>query len=159
MSEIIFSHVDHGLPRMVDVSHKSPSVREASAVATLSLPAFVTDLIDDGELLSKKGPVFATAIIAGVMAAKNTSSLIPFCHALMLDDVKISITTKSAGLIEIKSTIKSCGRTGVEMEALTSATITALTIYDMCKSVTLDIKITEVKLLKKSGGKSEWRSS
>ena len=108
------------------------------------------------ELITKKGPVFQTAIIAGVMGAKKTSELIPFCHPIGLEDCQISITVKGERAI-INSTAIITSKTGVEMEALTAASIAALTIYDMCKALSHDIVIEEIKLMEKTGGKKDFK--
>jgi cyclic pyranopterin phosphate synthase len=114
----------------------------------------ITELIDDQEIHLGKGPVFNTAIIAGTMAAKNVSSLIPLCHNLSIDDIKFDISTPCSGMIQIACEVRCVGRTGVEMEALTGASIAALTIYDMCKSVSFDMEILSTRLLLKHGGKN-----
>ena len=140
---------------MVDVSDKSASEREAVARCIVHLPDNVHSEIDGDDISSKKGPVFATAIIAGVMAAKKTHELIPFCHPLGLEncDVSIRIDGKDA-VIECRCKVHH--RTGVEMEALTGASVAALTIYDMCKALSHDIVIGETRLLSKSGGKHDY---
>lgn len=150
------SHVDRiGNPAMVDVSSKKETIREAHAQARVWLgPAIVARLKKD-ELATKKGPVFQTAIIAGIMGAKKTSDLIPLCHPVGLDDCKVSISIVDAYAV-IQSTATVSARTGVEMEALTAATIAALTIYDMCKSMSHDIRIEEIQLMSKSGGKKDF---
>jgi len=113
-------------------------------------------LIKNDELISKKGPVFQTAIIAGVMGAKKTAELIPLCHPIGLEDCQIKISVvKSKVVIDTVATVKS--KTGVEMEALTAASVAALTIYDMCKALSHDIVIEEVKLMSKTGGKSDFK--
>lgn len=137
---------------MVDVTEKNDTMREAIAESRLLLPVFVTDALVDGELTTKKGPVFATAIIAGTMAVKQTSNLIPLCHALPIGSVHVTIEAKNPGVIVIRCAVKSYGKTGVEMEALTGASVAALTIYDMCKALSFEMTIAETKLLKKSGG-------
>ena len=150
------SHVDkQNRPQMVDVSGKTASEREAVARCIVHLPDNVHQAIDGDEISSKKGPVFATAIIAGVMAAKKTHELIPFCHPLGLEncDVSIRIDGKDA-VIECRCKVHH--RTGVEMEALTGASVAALTIYDMCKALSHDIVIGETRLLAKSGGKNDY---
>ena len=140
---------------MVDVSDKTPSSREAKAQSMLTVPAWLTDhLLREGQT-SCKGPVFHTAIIAGTMAAKHTSSLIPLCHVIGIDHVSLDITVKQPGEIVICCSVKTVSRTGVEMEALMGASIAALTIYDMCKSLTFDMEITKTKLLQKTGGKHD----
>ena len=137
---------------MVDVSEKQPTRRMARARATVRLGKAIVAEIKGNELRTRKGPVFQTAIIAGVSAAKQTSSLIPFCHPIGLEDCQISITVKGDSAI-IESSAVVTARTGVEMEAMTAATVAALTVYDMCKGLSHDIRIEEVLLLEKRGGK------
>lgn len=137
---------------MVDVGHKPASKRKAVAMANVSMPSSVVKELEGGEIHSKKGPVFATAIIAGTMAVKQTSSLIPFCHPLPIDNVSIAIAVKDDGLVVIECSVESLGRTGVELEALTGASIAALTIFDMCKSIAKDIIVGEIKVIEKTGG-------
>jgi cyclic pyranopterin phosphate synthase len=149
------SHVRGDLPTMVDVSHKPQTFREATAEARVLLPSWITGQVFNQDVVTKKGPVFATAIIAGTMAAKNTSSLIPFCHELMIEHVDISVAIKKPEEVVILCTVKTNGRTGVEMEALTGASVAALTVYDMCKSLSTDITISEIRLLEKRGGKHD----
>jgi cyclic pyranopterin monophosphate synthase len=151
-----FSHTtDGGLPKMVDVSDKSVTKRIAKARATVRLGKEIMGLIHNEELTTKKGPVFQTAIIAGVMAAKKTHELIPMCHPLSLEDCKIKISTeKDLAIIDTEVTVTS--KTGVEMEALTAAAVAALTIYDMCKALSHHIVIEEMKLIEKTGGKSDF---
>lgn len=139
---------------MVDVSHKPCTIRRALAMSTVRVGGKVTELIMNQEIHLGKGPVFNTAIIAGTMAAKRVSSLIPLCHSLNIDDIKFDISIPSSGMIQITCEVRSVGRTGVEMEALTGASIAALTIYDMCKSVSFDMEILSTRLLLKQGGKS-----
>ncbi len=152
-----FSHLDaSGKATMVDVGHKSVTKRIASAQAVVSLPEVVMQHFDGKDVATKKGGVFQTAILAGIMGAKKTSDLIPLCHPLALDNCKvdISITENNQLIIITEASITS--KTGVEMEALTAASIAALTIYDMCKGMSHDIIIKEIKLLSKTGGKSEF---
>jgi cyclic pyranopterin phosphate synthase len=141
---------------MVDVSDKKMTHRVAKAQAVVFLGKEIMLLLKGDELITKKGPVFQTAIIAGVMGAKRTSELIPFCHPLGLEDVQIILTPKKDTVI-IDATTRVTGKTGVEMEALTAATIAALTVYDMCKALSHDIVIEEVKLMEKSGGKKNFK--
>lgn len=141
---------------MVDVSGKSISERRATARSVVQLPADVLSVIRDDEILTKKGPVFATAIIAGVMAAKKTHELIPFCHPLGLDSCKISIEVVNATAV-IECTCKVEHKTGVEMESLTGASVAALTIYDMLKALSHDIVISDTQLIEKSGGKRNFK--
>jgi cyclic pyranopterin phosphate synthase len=155
----MFSHLDeNGRPAMVDVSGKTPTRREAAAQARVSLPPEVLAHFRDGEIAGKKGPVFQTAVLAGTMACKKTSDLIPLCHPLPLDDIKIRIGLDETGTAIIECRVACHGRTGVEMEALTGASVAALTLYDMCKAFSHAIVITEVRLLEKSGGKSDFRA-
>lgn len=142
---------------MVDVGEKAVTRRFAHAVAVVSLPAAVARRLSRGEALSAKGPVFQTAALAGVMGAKRTAELVPLCHPLRLDDVKVEIELRGAEA-HVHCRVRATDRTGVEMEALTGATVAALTIYDMCKSVSHDIVIREVRLLEKTGGKSDYRA-
>lgn len=152
------SHVDsHNQPTMVDVSHKAASDRVAHAQAVVKFPPGIAERFADGDIQTAKGPVFATAIVAGVMAAKRTHELIPFCHPLGLDQCKVSIEMDAAGNARIDCVCKVHHRTGVEMEALTGASVAALTIYDMCKALSHDITITDTRLMAKSGGKREFR--
>jgi cyclic pyranopterin monophosphate synthase len=151
------SHVDNtGNPSMVDVSGKNVTLRTAHAQATVRVGKDIIDMISNDELLTKKGPVFQTAIIAGVMGSKRTSDLIPFCHPLGLEDCQVRITTDKDRII-ISTFAKLDGKTGVEMEALTAASVAALTIYDMCKALSHDIVIEEVKLMEKTGGKKDFK--
>ena len=153
------SHVDNaGNPTMVDVSEKKVTRRIARAQATVYLGKKILSEIKDKELITKKGPVFQTAIIAGVMGAKKTSEIIPFCHPLGLEDCQIHIAVKGdRAIIESSATVTS--KTGVEMEALTAATVAALTVYDMCKALSHEIIIEEIKLLEKRGGKKDFKRS
>jgi cyclic pyranopterin monophosphate synthase len=151
-----FTHIDAtGNPQMVDVSEKRISKRVAKAQGVVQLGKKIVAQMKGDELITKKGPVFQTAIIAGVMAAKRTHELIPFCHPLLLEDCKIKISIKkNKAIINTEATITS--KTGVEMEALTAASVAALTIYDMCKALSHNIIIEEIKLMEKSGGKKDF---
>jgi cyclic pyranopterin phosphate synthase len=150
------SHVDEqNRPTMVDVSDKVATDREAHARAIVKLPAEVVAALDGDEITTKKGPVFATAIIAGVMAAKKTHELIPFCHPLGLEKCKITIDVAGQQAV-VDCWCKVHHKTGVEMEALTGASIAALTIYDMCKAMSHDIVIGETRLISKTGGKQDF---
>ena len=152
-----FTHISKtGNPQMVDVSHKKATKRIAKAQAIVLLGKEILSKMQGDELITKKGPVFQTAIIAGVMGAKKTHELIPFCHPLGLEDCQIFISIKKEKVI-IDSTAVVTGKTGVEMEALTAATIAALTVYDMCKALSHNIVIEEVKLMQKSGGKKDFK--
>jgi cyclic pyranopterin phosphate synthase len=153
------SHVDDaGRPAMVDVTAKYETLRVATAIARLRFPAAVFEQLKSSGFETAKGPVFNTAIVAGTMAAKRTHDLIPFCHPLGLERCEITIDADATGL-EVRCTTAVHHRTGVEMEALTGATIAALTVYDMCKALSHDIVIEETRLLSKSGGKSDYRAS
>lgn len=153
----MLSHLDDAnRPTMVDVSGKAVTRRTAQARARVILPPPVRAALADGEIRTAKGPVFETAIIAGTMAAKRTHELIPFCHPLGLDGCRIEIGIDAAGDAVITCTTRVEHRTGVEMEALTGASVAALTIYDMCKALSHDIVIAEVRLLAKTGGKSDY---
>lgn len=151
------THLDsNNNPSMVDISDKKVSSRSATARSIILLPDIIANEINEnGELNLKKGPVFQTAIIAATMAVKKTSDLIPFCHPLPISDAKIKISHIKKNELEILCTVKIEGKTGVEMEALTGATIAALTIYDMCKALSHEIKIESTQLLDKSGGKRD----
>ncbi|GAC1456714.1 MAG: cyclic pyranopterin monophosphate synthase MoaC [Steroidobacteraceae bacterium] len=144
-------------PTMVDVGAKDVTLRSAAAAARVRLPAAVARALRASGHRTRKGPVFDTAIIAGVMAAKRTHELIPFCHPLGLDSCQVEIAHPRGGEIIVRCTVSVHHRTGVEMEALTGATVAALTIYDMCKALSHDIEITSVRLLAKSGGRREFR--
>lgn len=157
MSKKQFTHISKdGNPQMVDVSQKKITIRVAEAQATIDVGEEILSMIHDDELITKKGPVFQTAIIAGVMGAKKTQELIPFCHPLGLEDCQIKITVvNKLVVIDTKAVVTS--KTGVEMEALTAASIAALTVYDMCKAISHNIKIREIKLMAKSGGKKDFK--
>jgi len=157
----MFSHLDpQNRPSMVNVGEKAVTKRTAHAVAVVSLPGELAALLRDGEIATKKGPIFQTAILAGVMGAKRTSDLIPLCHPLALEDCQIEVQP-DAGRAElaIHCRVVTHGKTGVEMEALTGASVAALTIYDMAKAVTHGIVIKEIRLLEKTGGKRDYHAS
>ncbi len=152
------SHIDSdNRPTMVDVSRKPATDREAHARSIVEFPADVATRFVDGDIRTAKGPVFATAIVAGVMGAKRTHELIPFCHPLGLDNCSIDITMDDRNRAVIDCRCRVHHRTGVEMEALTGATVAALTVYDMCKALSHDIRITETRLIAKTGGKKDFR--
>jgi len=140
-------------PAMVDVGAKQVTERRAVAEARMRVPAGVARALRRSGHRTKKGPVFDTAILAGVMAAKRTHELIPFCHPLALENCQLEIAHTRAGQITVRCEVSVHHRTGVEMEALTGATLAALTIYDMCKALSHNIAITSVRLLSKSGGR------
>jgi cyclic pyranopterin phosphate synthase len=151
-----FSHINKkNQPKMVNVGDKQITKRKATAKATMFLGSAIIAHFQKNELITKKGPVFQTAIIAGIQAVKKTSELIPMCHPLLINGVDIDIDIVDNEHIEILCTVAIEGKTGVEMEALTGATIAALTVYDMCKSISQKMILKEVKLLEKSGGKSD----
>ena len=153
----MITHIDkQGNPTMVDVSEKKVTLRTAMARSIVVLPTEVLTQITEGELQTKKGPVFNTAIIAGIMAAKKTGDLIPLCHPLGLDNCNISIHINQEQEVVIDCTASLSAKTGVEMEALVGASIAALTIYDMCKAMSHDIVIKETKLISKTGGKNDF---
>ena len=144
---------DAGRPRMVDVSEKPDTVREAVAKGTVRMQAATFQLIKEGG--TAKGDVLAVAQLAGIMAAKRTPDLIPLCHPILISDIKVEFSLDEASsTIEITATVQSTGKTGVEMEALTATSVAALTIYDMCKAVDRGLKIENIRLVRKSGGKS-----
>ncbi len=138
--------------RMVDVSGKSSTAREAVAKGLVVMKSATLAMLKEGKL--PKGDALAVAQVAGIMAAKQTAQIIPMCHPLMLDEVKVEFRFVAEG-VEITTRVKCTGKTGVEMEALTAVAVTALTIYDMCKAVDKRMKIEGIRLVKKSGGKSE----
>jgi len=148
------THIDaEGRPRMVDVTDKPDTKREAVAKGAVRMQAATFDLIKKGRI--KKGDVLAVAQLAGIMAAKQTPHLIPLCHPIVIGDSRVEFSLdESNSLVEITATVKSIGKTGVEMEALTAVAISALTIYDMCKAVDRSIRIEHIRLIRKSGGKS-----
>ncbi|QKZ03192.1 cyclic pyranopterin monophosphate synthase MoaC [Pseudomonas eucalypticola] len=149
----MLTHLDsQGRANMVDVTDKAVTSREAVAEARVRMRPQTLKMIVDGE--HPKGDVFAVARIAGIQAAKKTSDLIPLCHPLMLTSVKVELSADGEDAVLIRARCKLAGQTGVEMEALTAASIAALTIYDMCKAVDKGMVIDTVRLLEKLGGKS-----
>lgn len=155
-----FTHLDaHGNPSMVDVSEKAVTKRTATARSIVVVDDEIMAKFVGEEIHSKKGPVFQTAIIAGVMAAKKTGELIPLCHPLGLENCQISIKVIGKNDIEILCTASLSGKTGIEMEALTGASVAALTIYDMCKAMSHNIIIKETRLIEKTGGKKDFKLS
>ncbi len=153
-SEISLTHVDDkGRAKMVDISSKRVTEREAVARASIYMQPQTLEMIED--LRIKKGDVLAIAQVAGIMAAKRTDEIIPLCHTLQINSVDLEFETdKERSCIDIQSTVKTRGRTGVEMEALVAVSTAALVIYDMCKAVDRGMTITDIQLLKKSGGRS-----
>ena len=153
MNKPILTHIDkNGASRMVDVSNKEITERIALAHATVTMNAQTFSLIMDKQVA--KGEVLEVARIAGIMAAKKTSELIPMCHPLNINSVKIDYINNSKDTIEITAEVKITAKTGVEMEALTAVSVCALTIYDMCKSADKSMLISDIYLAKKTGGKS-----
>jgi cyclic pyranopterin phosphate synthase len=161
----MLSHLNaQNQPAMVDVGDKAITDRTAHAVAIVHLPAVLAALIADREIQSRKGPLFQTAILAGIMGAKKTSDLIPLCHPLPLDDCRIEIETRAPatdGSVEvvIHCHVRTSAKTGVEMEALTGATVAALTLYDMGKAASHAIVIRDVHLQAKTGGKRDYHAA
>ena len=152
-----FTHLDDsGNPSMVDVGEKKITRRTARAQAIVVLGDAIMDMLEGDEIQTKKGPVFQTAILAGIMGAKKTSELIPLCHPLGLEKVGVDIHINEAREVVIVCTARLSGKSGVETEALTGASVAALTIYDMCKAFSHDITIKETRLLEKTGGKSDY---
>ena len=148
------THMDaSGRPRMVDVTGKPDTQREAVAKGVVRMKPATFDLIKEGRLA--KGDVLAVAQLAGIMAAKETPRLIPLCHPVLLGDSRVEFNLDGAeSTVEITATVKSSGKTGVEMEALTAVAVTALAIYDMCKAIDRGMRIEDIRLVRKSGGKS-----
>jgi cyclic pyranopterin phosphate synthase len=148
------THLDAaGRPKMVDIAGKPDSARAATAKGLVRMHPATYRLIQQGEIA--KGDVLAVAQLAGIMAAKRTPDLIPLCHTILIDNVNIDYhLDDEQSTVEITATVNSTGKTGVEMEALTAAAVTALTIYDMCKAVDRAMKIENIRLVQKSGGKS-----
>lgn len=153
------SHLDDaGNAAMVDVSEKKVTARTAIASGKVVFPSAVFEELSAQDFLGKKGSIIQTAVIAGIQAVKKTSELIPLCHQLSLSKVKVDIAPPGENCLEVTCTVKCNERTGVEMEALTGVSVSALTIYDMCKALSHDIVIGEIKLNEKTGGKSDYRS-
>ena len=148
------THVDaFGRPRMVDITEKPDTQREAIAKGMVKVKPSTLDLLKTGSM--PKGDVLAVAQLAGIMAAKKTPSFIPLCHPLLIDDIKVELNLdEENSAVEITASVKSTGKTGVEMEALTATAVAALTIYDMCKAVDRGMNIGSIRLVRKSGGKS-----
>jgi len=157
----VLSHVDEkGLPTMVDVGAKTVTRRSATARAVVDFPPDVMALLRQGsaggtELVGPKGPIFATAVVAGIQAAKRTWELIPMCHPLPIDGIAVTCTSVRDHEVEVVCTVKTTHKTGVEMEALTGASVAALTIYDMTKALSHAIVIRSIELVLKTGGKSD----
>ena len=155
----MLSHVDiNNNPQMVDITEKKSTQREASASGIVFLGRDILKYISLGEIQMKKGPVFSTAIVAATMAVKKTSDLIPFCHPIPLENIKIEIKPLDEERVMISCLVGCYGKTGVEMEALTGVHIAALTIHDMCKAMNPSIQVESIKLTHKSGGKTDYES-
>jgi len=148
------SHLDPaGRPRMVDISAKTDTAREAVARGSVYMKPETLDLIVSGG--AAKGDVLTTAQLAGVMAAKRTHELIPLCHPLLVTDIDVSLEAdRTRAAVDITATVRTTGKTGVEMEALTAVAVAALTVYDMAKAAQRDMRISDIRLVRKRGGKS-----
>ncbi len=152
------THLDEkNNPGMVDVSAKGVTKRTATARSVVQLTPAIIDLIQDGDIQTKKGSVFQTAIIAGTMGAKKTSELIPLCHPIGMEKCSLDIRLNGLDVV-IDCTCTVTSKTGIEMEALTGASVAALTIYDMCKAMSHEIVIKETRLLSKTGGKQDYQA-
>jgi len=151
-----FTHINKkNQPKMVNVTDKKVTKRTALAKATMFLGTEIISHFKNNEITTKKGAVFQTAIIAGIQAVKKTSEMIPMCHPLLINGVDIDIEISGNEFVEIFCKVTIEGKTGVEMEALTGASVTCLTIYDMCKAISQKMVIQEIKLVEKTGGKSD----
>lgn len=152
----MLTHIDeNNQPGVVDISAKTATLRTATARSIITVPDVVMAALNEGEIQTKKGPVFQTAILAGTMAVKQTSNLIPLCHPLPIEGCKLNITAEPPNDIVIECSVKVHHKTGVEMEALTGASVAALTVYDMCKAMSHDMVIRETRLVEKHGGKRD----
>lgn len=153
-----FTHINSsGNPSMVDVSEKVITKRVAKARSIVVLDDIILEKLQNEEIHTKKGPVFQTAIIAGVMAAKKTGDLIPLCHPIGLENCQVEISINDKKEVEIICTASLTSKTGVEMEALVGASLAALTVYDMCKAFSHNIVIKETRLIEKTGGKKDFK--
>ena len=153
-----FTHLDaQNNPNMVDVSEKKITTRTARAQAIVILNDEILSHFNDHDIKTKKGSVFQIAVIAGIMGAKKTSDLIPLCHPLGLENCDVTIRLNNNKEVVVECTASLTSKTGVEMEALTGATVAALTIYDMCKAFSHDIEIRSVMLMEKTGGKRDFK--
>lgn len=153
-----FSHIGKkNQPKMVNIGNKEITKRIAKAKAIMFLGEEIISHFTSDDIITKKGPVFQTAVIAGIQAVKKASDIIPMCHPLMINGVDIDIEVIDKEHIEIFCTVEIDGKTGVEMEALTGVSVAGLTVYDMCKALSQKMVITEVKLVEKTGGKSNYR--
>lgn len=157
MSENTFSHIVDHKPGMVDISHKETTPRVARAYARVKIPSVLLLKLAAHQHVNNKGPVFDTAIVAGTMAVKNTAHLIPLCHPLPITGIRFDISIKNEA-IDIHCEVTTLWNTGVEMEALTGVSVAALTIFDMCKSVSSEIVIDSIHVVKKTGGKHDYEA-
>jgi cyclic pyranopterin phosphate synthase len=144
---------------MVDVAEKPVTRRTARAKATVNLTPEVMKRFERGDIQSKKGPVFHTAIIAGIQAAKKTSDLIPLCHPLPIAKCSVTVEPIDDSRVIVRTEVVTDAKTGVEMEALSAASVAALTLYDMCKAITKGIVIENIRLVEKTGGKSDFQTN
>lgn len=152
-----FTHIKNdGRPAIVNVSGKNPSRRKAIAQAKMMLPEQVFQALQQDDFKTGKGAVFQTAVIAGIMAAKKTGELIPLCHPIGLENCEITIRINDKNELILRCTAEVEAKTGVEMEAMTGVSVAALTVYDMCKALSHDIVIKEIKLMEKTGGKNDF---
>jgi cyclic pyranopterin monophosphate synthase len=152
------THIDAaGNAAMVNVADKQPSKRTAVARSYVQVPHEVLSLLAGGDIVTAKGAVFQTARLAGIMAAKQTPSLIPLCHSIGLEHCEVTIVVNDRQLIEVLCSVAVTAKTGVEMEALVGASVAALTIYDMCKALSHNIVILETQLIEKKGGKNDFK--
>ena len=152
-----FSHLDDsGKVNMIDISEKSVTKRTAIARSIMVLPQVIIDQFSEGDIQTKKGAVFQTAILAGIMAAKKTGDLIPLCHPIGMNNCKITIAFNESNELIIECTATVEAKTGIEMEALVGASIAALTVYDMCKALSHEIVIKDTRLIQKTGGKHDF---
>ena len=152
-----FSHIDGNTGCMVDISQKNKTLRVAHARCSISLPPEIMKQFNDNDIEGPKGPVFNTAKIAGIMAVKNTFQTIPLCHQISIEGCDIEIKRMDETNLVIDCRVTSNDKTGVEMEALTGVSTTALTIYDMCKALSHNMTINGIMLVEKSGGKNDFR--
>jgi cyclic pyranopterin phosphate synthase len=158
MSKNELSHIGaNGMAEMVDISNKQITLRAAKASGIIFLPESIYKLIVNNEIISAKGPVFNTAIVAGTMAVKNTATIIPFCHTIAIESCKFSFEFDDKNThVKVFCEVITKGKTGAEMEALTGVSVTCLTIYDMCKAISPKMKIKDIMLVQKSGGKHDF---
>jgi cyclic pyranopterin phosphate synthase len=154
----VLTHINkENQPQMVNINQKEITIRNASASSIINIGTNVLLNLTSGDIQTKKGPVFATAIIAGTMAVKKTHELIPFCHPILVEDIKIEIKILDQTRLKVECTVSCSGKTGVEMEALTGVHVTCLTIHDMCKSMNSEITVEKIGLVSKTGGKKDFK--